>query len=123
MSHGFPIAIATLFTTLSMLSLSRCLLMFRNHRHGRTVAIFFLWLLAASFGWADENSSRHYRTRKSAEKSRHTTSDRLQKHSIQRSDSEDNGTPSPASKKGSNEETSKESGSEPSPSPAPAIVA
>jgi len=85
--------------------------------------ILFLWLLTALSGWADENASDHHRTRKSTEKSRHTASGRHQELSIQKSDSEDNGTPAPNSKKTSTEKSPKDASSEPGPSPAPASVA
>jgi cell wall-associated NlpC family hydrolase len=87
------------------------------------LAILFLWLLTASLGWADENASGHHRAKKSAGKSQHAAASRHQKHSIQKSDSEDNGTPEPSSKKGSTAESSKEPSSQPRPSPAPANVA
>jgi cell wall-associated NlpC family hydrolase len=84
--------------------------------------ILFLWLLTASFAWADQNAYDHLRTKKSNEKSQHTASKRHLKHSGQKSDAEDDGTPAPSSKKGSTEESSK-ANSEPTPSPAPASVA
>jgi cell wall-associated NlpC family hydrolase len=86
-------------------------------------AILFLWLLTALPGWADENASDHHRTRKSTQKSRPTASARHQKHSIQKSDPEDNGTPAQNSKKVSTEKSPKDASSEPGPSPAPASVA
>jgi cell wall-associated NlpC family hydrolase len=86
-------------------------------------AILFLWFLTASFGRADENSYGHHRTKKSAGKCQHTASGPHRRHSIQQSDSEDDGTPAPNSKKGSTEESPKDANSEPTPSPAPASVA
>jgi cell wall-associated NlpC family hydrolase len=88
-----------------------------------------LWLLTASFGLADQDTSVKHRANKTSndETSHRSTSARhhKSKHSTQKTggDEETAASPSPTPKKRQSEDSSKDASTEPTPPPAPASVA